>query len=294
MQRLDLTFPSRGGSCSAWLYLPQGVPRPPVVVMAHGITAQKDFGLQQYAEYFCAKGLAALVFDYRNFGESTGEPRNLVNPWRHIQDWKAAIARVRTLEEVDGNRIALWGTSFSGGHVLVCAAGEKDIRAVVSQVPFVDGIATTIRYPPAFIIRGLVHGLRDLARMLGGRPPHTIPALAQPGSFAIMNTPDVWQWYHAFVPEDTTWRNAVPARILLMIPAYRPLMYARRITCPVLIMYAREDPLCPREAVERAGRRIPHASVIGFPGGHFAVYQGELFRQMVRRQAEFLAQHLCA
>ncbi len=292
MKRLDIDFYSRGIRCSAWLYLPDGNKKPPVVVMAHGITAQKDFGLQQYAEYFAGEGMAVFVFDYRNFGGSDGEPRNLVNPWRHVQDWTAAVSCVRNLDTVDGSRIALWGTSFSGGHVLVTAAKEKDIKAVVSQVPFVDGISTTVHLPVAFVIQGLIHGYRDVFSMVRGTSPHTVPAIADPGTFAIMNTPDVMQWYHEFVPKDSTWKNEVPARILLMISAYRPIMYARKITCPVLIMYARDDTLCPWKPIERTGSRIQKAEVIGFPVGHFAVYRGELFKQMVMKQAEFLFRHL--
>ena len=114
--------------------------------MAHGFAGQKDFGLQPYAEHFAAKGMAVFLFDYRNFGGSEGEPRNLVNPWRHLADWKAALSHVRTLNSVDGSRIALWGTSFSGGHVMVTAARQVGIKAVVAQVPFVDGMATTLQF----------------------------------------------------------------------------------------------------------------------------------------------------
>ena len=292
MNRIDLDFYSKELKCSAWLYLPDGGEKPPVVVMAHGITAQKDFGLQQYAEYFAGKGMAVFVFDYRNFGGSEGEPRNLVNPWRHLEDWKAAISHVRKLDNVDGNRLALWGTSFSGGHVMVIAAKERGIRAVVAQVPFVDGISTTMNLPVTYVIQGLIHGFRDLFSMIRGKAPHTVPAIAEPGTFAIMNSPDAIFWYDAFIPKDTAWKNEVPARIVLMISAYRPIMYASKISCPVLIMYAKNDLLIPWKSVERAGAKIQNAEVIGLPVGHFEVYTGELFKQMIQKQADFLKRHL--
>lgn len=69
--------------------------RPPVVVAAHGIAGQKDMGLEPFAELFASKGLAVLLFDYRNFGGSEGEPRNWVSPKRHLQDWDAALDYVR-------------------------------------------------------------------------------------------------------------------------------------------------------------------------------------------------------
>ncbi len=69
--------------------------RPPVVVAAHGIAGQKDMGLEPFAETFASKGMAVLLFDYRNFGGSEGEPRNWVSPRRHLQDWDAALDYVR-------------------------------------------------------------------------------------------------------------------------------------------------------------------------------------------------------
>lgn len=292
MTRIDTHFYSKGLKCSAWLYLPDGVKNPPVVVMAHGFAGQKDFGLEPYAEYFTGLGMAVFLFDYRNFGGSEGEPRNLVNPWRHLNDWKAAVAHVRGLIDVDGARIALWGTSFSGGHVLVTAAREKGISAVVSQVPFVDGIATTMRFSIPYQIEGLYHGLKDLYRKVSGKPPHMVPAVGEPGTFAMMNTPDAMQGYYTLVPPDSDMKNEVPARIGLMVPSYRPVMYARRITCPVLLMYAENDSLIPAGAVKKAGARIPDAEVIGLPVGHFDVYTGDLFRQVAAKQGEFLTKAL--
>jgi pimeloyl-ACP methyl ester carboxylesterase len=285
---------SNGLKCSAWLYLPDGKEKPPVIIMAHGLSGQKDFGLQNYAEYFAGHGMAALVFDYRNFGDSQGEPRNLVNPWRQLQDWRSAISHVKNLDAVDGNRLALWGTSFSGGHVLVTAAKERGIKAIVAQVPFVDGMSSTMQFPVSYQVQGVVHGLRDLFNMIRGKAPHTVPAVGQPGAFALMNTPECMQGYYSLVPEDTTWKNEVPARFTLMVSAYRPTMYARRITSPVFIMYAKKDSLIPYKAVERMGRKIPRAEVVGLDVGHFEIYNGELFKMAVKKQAEFLKRNLDA
>ena len=292
MERVDTQFNSMGLRCSAWLYLPDGKEKPPVVVMAHGFAGQKDFGLQPYAEHFASQGMAVFLFDYRNFGSSQGEPRNLVNPWRHLADWKAALSHVRTLNNVDGSRIALWGTSFSGGHVMVTAARQVGIKAVVAQVPFVDGMATTLQFPLMYQAQGLYHGLKDLFCMVTRKGPHMVPVVAEPGTFACMNTPDAMQGYYTLVPPDSPMKNEVPARICLIISAYRPIMYARRIQSPVLIMYAKNDSLIPARAVERMGSRIPNAEVVGLSAGHFDVYTGELFKQVVEKQAEFLAVHL--
>lgn len=101
--------------------------------------AQKDMGLHNYASRFAAAGLAVFVFDYRTFGGSDGEPRNWISPRRHLQDWRAALKHVtETLAPagvLDGSKVALWGTSFGGGHALVMAGEMQDkVSAVVAQV----------------------------------------------------------------------------------------------------------------------------------------------------------------
>ena len=238
MKRLDIDFMSRGERLAAWLYLPDGIARPPVVVMAHGLGAERSFRLPAYAERFAAKGLAAFVFDYRSFGDSDGSPRNLISPRRHLQDWRSAITQVRTRPEIDSRRMALWGTSFSGGHVLVAAASEPGIAAVVAQVPFVDGVSTTLLFDLGYQITGTLHGLSDLFSMLVLRRRHTVPIIGKPGGFALMNTPDAEGGMRALIPPESAWRNEAPALITLCIPFYRPIASARRITAATMILSA--------------------------------------------------------
>ena len=110
--RTDVTVDSHGERLAAWLYRP--VPEPeqpiPIVVMAHGLGSLRTMGLDAYASRFAAAGYAVLVFDYRGFGDSTGEPRNLVNRKRQREDWRAAIAYARALPGVDPAQVILWGT----------------------------------------------------------------------------------------------------------------------------------------------------------------------------------------
>ena len=168
--RTDSDFVSRGTRCAGWLYLPEGAKDPPVVIMAHGFAAERTFRLPAYAEKFVERGLAVFLFDYRNFGGSDGEPRNQVNPWRHVQDWQAAVAHVRGLSNVQTEKIALWGSSFSGGHVAVVAAKDQGIAAIVSQIPFVDGFSSLGILGIAYTLRALLAGFRDLGRILTFRP----------------------------------------------------------------------------------------------------------------------------
>jgi len=138
VRRLDLRFTCAASMCAGWLYLPAGSGLPPVVVMAHGFAGTRDVGLAPIAEHFAQNGIAAFVFDYRSFGASGGLPRQLVDPWQQLEDWRAALALVRARHDVGGDRVALWGSSLGAGHALVVASEDHNLRAVVAQAPLID------------------------------------------------------------------------------------------------------------------------------------------------------------
>ncbi len=293
MQRLASCFYSEGKRCSGTLYLPEPADgKPPVVVMAHGFGAERSFGLPPFAERFAGGGIAVYMFDYRGFDGSEGEPRNLVSPRMHLQDWRAAIGHVRLLPEVDGGRVALWGSSFSGGHVLAIAAEDPGIKAVVSQVPFVDGVTTALNFPLPFVARALYHAVLDLGALALRRVPHLIQIIGRPEEFALMNTPECYPGYMALVPEGTDWKNECPARIGVTLVFYRPTARAGRISCPVLIVAAENDSLIPYPTVIKTAEKIERSRVLSLPVGHFDVYVGDCFERVVAAEYDFLRETL--
>lgn len=288
MKRIDKDFTSRGLKCAAWLYLPDGDEKPPVIVMAHGFAAERSFRLPAYAERFAAAGMAVLLFDYRNFGDSAGSPRNLVDPERHVEDWRAAIAHVRELPEVDPDRIALWGTSFSGGHVITTAAVDHKVKAIVAQVPYVGG--GEVNLPRSMQIRVGAFILLDRIAALFGSSV-TIPAIGSPDRFGCLMAQEATE-YSKLVPHGSTWRNAVPARVLLTLAGYQPRDVADQVTCPALFIVGERDETTPADlAVDCAGR-IQQAEVISYDCGHFAPYLGETFETVVSEQTAFFGRHL--
>lgn len=286
------TFYSQQTRCAGELYLPTDVKKPPVVIMAHGFAAERTFGLPDYAEKFAENGLAVYIFDYRCFGDSDGMPRNLVDPKRHLQDWTAAIAHVRSLEDIDPGRIALWGSSFSGGHVIVTAAGDPEISAIIAQVPFVDAISTSLKLGPKFLMQAMPHGIRDLSRILTFRAPYYVKVIGKPDEFAVMNTPECYEGYCALIPADSNWQNGCPARILLKFAAYRPITYAKRVKCPALVMMGERDSLIDAAAVEKTANKMPNGQLVKYPFGHFEIYKGDAFADAIEKQTEFLLTHL--
>ena len=290
--REDRTFTSQGVRCAAWLYRPEGVERPPVVVMAHGFGGVRSFRLPAFAERFAEAGMAVFLFDYRTFGDSEGTPRNLIDPFMHLEDWRAAVGAVRQMEEVDGGRLGVWGSSFSGGHILMLAAEDHGIRAVCAQVPYVDPISSIFRIGIKNLYKAVPYAITDYIRGLLGMSPLYIPMVGEPGTVAALATPDVLPGYRRLVPEGVEWDNRCPARILLTMTFYRPLGRVEKIQAPTLLIAGTEDSLIDPEAVRRAAKRIPNAELVELPVGHFDPYFGETFEKVVTIEREFLAKHL--
>jgi dienelactone hydrolase len=290
--RRDFAFMSDGTTCAAWLYRPETSGVSPCVVMAHGFSAVREQRLDAYAERFARAGMAVLLFDYRHFGASAGEPRQLLSIRRQLQDWQAAIAAARALPGVDAARISLFGTSFSGGHVQVLAAHDPAVAAVVAQVPFCDGLRTLPELGLGHTMRLTMAGLRDVATMLFGREPYRIPAAGPPGSLAVMATADAVAGFARVTPPASTWRNDVCARIVLSIGTYRPGRDSGKIPCPVLYTVAEQDRLTPARFAHDAARHAPRAEVNVYPCGHFDVYVPPLWETVVADQTAFLVRHL--
>jgi fermentation-respiration switch protein FrsA (DUF1100 family) len=298
VNRIETDFESAGTRCAAWLFRPESgaaTGRPPIVVMAHGFGAQREMRLADYAERFASRGLAVLVFDYRCFGDSDGEPRNLIDPRRHLEDWHAAVSHVKASPHLDGDRLALWGTSFSGGHVLALGSKVSGISAIVSQIPFVGFDPRGASMPPGKMARALFSGLRDLARAARGAAPYYVPIAGPPEEFALLNTPDAMVAFQDLVPPGSTWQNRTPARVLFQLLRYRPLRDAAKIEAPVLMVAAEDDSLIPIAGVEAASKKIPNCELVTLPGtSHFEPYTGEVFERVAEREAEFLCKHLLA
>nr|WP_246882946.1 CocE/NonD family hydrolase [Pseudomonas chlororaphis] len=117
--RKDIEYLSEGNVLRGWLYRPdQKANTYPTIVMAHGFSAVKEQHLDKYADVFAAAGFVVILYDHANFSASDGPVRQEVDPVLQRRGYRDAITFAQTLPEVDADRIGLWGTSFSGGHVI--------------------------------------------------------------------------------------------------------------------------------------------------------------------------------
>jgi uncharacterized protein len=265
----------------------------PCVVMAHGFTGVRDMQLHLPAERFTSAGLGALVFDYRHFGNSGGDPRQVIDLRAQYEDWDAAIRFAQDLEWVTPGRIVLWGTSFSGGHVIDAAVRHPEVAAVIAQAPFVDGVSQLLRTPPTVGLRLVIDGVRDELRRLRGADPLLVPVSAPAGQYAVLSDPHVWESIPVIVPEGSTWRNEVAARIALRLGFHRPGRRAARVPCPLLVQVLNEETVLSARAARRAGQRAPRGELLSYDGlNHFDVYVGEGFERLLADQLAFLKRHV--
>jgi fermentation-respiration switch protein FrsA (DUF1100 family) len=262
------------------------------VILGHGLGATREYGLEPFAHRFAEAGIAALVFTYRHFGDSGGHPRQLLDIERQLGDWAAAIAYARGLDEIDPTRIALWGTSFGGGHVIEAAARDGAVAAVVSQCPFTDGLAATRAASPRSLVRALVPALRDELAGIRNKSPVLVPLVGPPGSMALMTSPDSEAGYRALIPPGADFENGVAARFINRVGLHRPGRSARKVTSPILFCVCDKDAVAPAETALYYAKTAPRGEVKRYPVGHFDIYLGEPFEHAVRDQTEFLVRHL--
>jgi len=292
VSRQDVRFDSGESYCSAWLYLPVGVEKPPVVVLGHGLGAIREMRLDAFSERFAAAGIATLAFTYRYFGDSGGLPRQLMSVKRQLADWDAALDFVKRRADVDGRRAAVWGSSFGGGHAITVASRHPELLAAISQCPFTDGLAAAAALGVKGALQVTPVLLRDFVAKLLGRPPVMVPIAAPPGKPALMNAHDALPGYLALVPKGTVFVNHVAARVLPEILTYRPGRAARKVKFPILFCVSTTDTVTPAEQTIALVRKAPFGETRLYGAGHFEFYMGEAFESLVTDQTRFLAKHL--
>ena len=297
MTRRDVEFDAEGVTLRGWFY-PGGGPgvSAATVVLAHGFSAVKEMYLDDYAAVFAAAGLNALVFDNRNFGASDGEPRQEIDPWAQVRDYRHAITYATTLAEVDSNRIGIWGSSYSGGHVLVVAAVDRRVKAVVSQVPMISGHDNVRALVRADFIAGF-RAMFDADRLarFQGQPPAMVPVVAEdPLAPSALPTADSWQWFtETGQSRAPSWRNECTLRSVEMFTEYEPITYLPYISpTPLLMLPAIGDHLTPSELAIAAFDTAHEPKKLQIlPGGHFDAYvKGASISQGAAR--DWFVQHL--
>jgi fermentation-respiration switch protein FrsA (DUF1100 family) len=264
----------------------------PVIVMAHGLGAVRSMRLDVYAERFQAAGYACLLFDYRHFGDSAGEPRQLLDIRKQHEDWQAALAFARQCPEVDGQRVVVWGSSFSGGHAIYLGATQPGLAAILAQCPFTDGIASGLAMNPITAVQVMPLAVADLMGSWLGAQPVMVASSARPFRAGLMPAPDCLDGYTGLVPPGAKFRNEVAARFAPQILTYRPGTMAKDVRCPAFFAICKNDTVAPSATALRQVRQAPVGEIKTYDAGHFDIYVGAAFERVVADQLAFLQKHV--
>jgi cephalosporin-C deacetylase-like acetyl esterase len=258
--------------------------------------AVKEMYLDHYAEVFCSAGFAVLVFDNRNFGASDGELRYEIDPWQQVRDYRHAITWVGRQPQIDQDRIGVWGSSYSGGHVLVVGAIDRRVKCVVSQVPLVSGshnLARLVRADMAADMRAQFDADRE-ARFTGQAPAMLPVVASDPFAPAALPTADSWEWFTETArTRAPSWRNQVTLRTVEMLGEYEPGSYIGRISpTPMLMVIADGDHLAiADEAFAAYNRGLEPKRLVILKGGHFDAYV-KAFEQSSSVARDWFVEHL--
>jgi pimeloyl-ACP methyl ester carboxylesterase len=290
--REKVSFTSAGIECAAWHYPGSNGG---CVIMAGGFGVTKEPGTDRFAERFAAAGFDVLAFDYRNLGESGGEPRQVARIPDQLDDWRAAIAFAATLPGVE--RVAIWSFSLSGGYILQLAAEHPGVTAAIAQSANVDGPAATrnaSRYQtPLAAVRLIGRSILDTLGGLVGRPPKLVALAGPPGTVALLNTPDAQFTNEALDPDNrySDWLQAIAARSVIPATLYRPAKYAAQVRCPLLFVVCDDDQSALAAPTLAAAAKAPTAEVVRLPGGHYAPFL-DAHETAVEAELTFLNHHV--
>ena len=296
--RRDVSFDADGNILRGWLYLPDRGASPfSTIVMAHGFSALKEMGLDDYAEVFCAAGLAVLVYDHPNLGASDGFPRNEIDPIAQLRGYGHAVTFACRQPELDTGRIGLWGTSYSGGLVLIAAAVDRRVKCVVSQVPYLSGyenaMSTTAPERMAELERQLQAEQLALA---AGQPPTMVPVCTDDPSLPPDSPGRMSHRYfrHFADARGLDWPNRVTLRSLALRLEYESLPYLPRIApTPLLMIVAAEDRITPTQIALRAyASALAPKKLVTIAGDHYRPYV-EAFGESSAAARDWFVEHLC-
>ncbi|GAA4629428.1 alpha/beta hydrolase [Actinoallomurus vinaceus] len=275
-RRTDIAFTAEGGVVlRGWLFVPDGPGPHPAVTMAHGFAGVKEHGLERFAEAIAGDGFVVLLHDHRTFGASEGLPRQDIDPWQQIADWRRAISFLESRPEVDADRIGLWGTSYAGGHAIVLGATDRRLRCVVAQVPTISGYEQGLRRVPPDSVAGLEQAFSEDERaQFRGEPPHTQAVVSDDLAVAAAyRGKDAIDFYLQPLPSGV-WENHVTLRSTRAARMYEPGAWIGRVSpTPLLLVVGDHDTITLTDlALAAFERALEPKKLVLLPGDHFDPY----------------------
>lgn len=294
----DVWFSSGEDRCRGWLVRPAELQGPlPVVVLSHGLGATHALHYWRSAETFARAGYAALDFDPRRLGESEGEPRQTLPVRDGIEDVRAAIAYVRSRDDL--GPVVLFGSSIGGGFAAEVAADDPDLAALLLVVPHVDGLTNLPGLPVRDRLRMLRAAAADRrARRRGG--VRTLRLFARPGDpEAAIDRDGAGEVVREEVAPGGRWDgdryegpsgafvNRLAASDVLATGLFRPGRRLREVRCPTFAVIGTQDTVTP-PGPQRKALRAAGAEVVELPFDHFGPFRAQHFGETASHLTGFL------
>jgi fermentation-respiration switch protein FrsA (DUF1100 family) len=302
MSRKNVEFFSQSDVVRGTLVLPEGRGPYPIVIMGGGWCYVKEIVLPHYAEALLAAGVAVLMFDYRHLGESEGAPRQHIDPWRQIEDYRNAITFAAALPDIDADRIGIWGISYAGGHVLIAAALDSRVKCAISNIPVVDGYENMRRVHGTTRFNALQHALlKDREERMRTKGPGGRMPMSSNTPFEELSTwpfPLIHKVFHEIkdreAPRHEHWSTAESTELLL---SYNVFPYVRRLyNTPVMMVVAEGDEITLWDLEIEAFNAIPspQKELVVIPHvSHMSLYSQKSHLQIAgAAAARFVQQHL--
>lgn len=287
----EVAFYSEGCKLIGDLYLPDTIADGaalPTVVLCHGFAGIREILLPDYAEFFAKSGFAALVFDYRGFGDSEGERGRLV-PAEQVVDIRNALTFMETLPQVDASRLGLWGTSFGGANAVYTAAVDKRVKCISVQITFASG--------ERMVAGGM--NPEEKGKLMATLKKAWQRAVTKNKPMAlnmdqILTDADSKAFYRETVESHPKLKNRLPLLTIKESMECRPEERIGSLGIPIMIIGATGDIVCPVEEskilYDKAAE--PKELVIIENARHYDVYEGEYFRLSAGKALEWFGKYL--
>lgn len=238
----SVSFSSEGASLSGLLFLPAGYRgdvKLPAVIVTGSWTTVKEQMPTLYAGLMARKGFAAFVFDFRGFGQSEGEPRQLESYRKKIEDIKNAITALEALPEVDADRIGGLGICASCGYMALTAAQDSRLKSLAMVAPWLHDqtLVELIYGGNAGVEARLMEAEKAITVWKERGVPTLVPACSATDEHAAM----FGEWDYYLNPKRgaiAAWKNKFNVMSWKEWLTFDPIQIASRIHVPVLLVHS--------------------------------------------------------
>jgi uncharacterized protein len=295
-EKQSVSFKVEGQILRGDLYLPKGAKTGanlPAVVVGGSLTSVKEQMSASYAKELAAQGIAALAFDYRHYGQSEGQPRQLESVEAKKADLKGAVSFLQTHAAINPNGISLLGVCTSGGNVIQAAAEDGRIRSVVTIAGwFAEPSLTPLLYGgEAGVAQLKAQGQQALVKYRSTGVSDTVQTYGMAGSSAAHAGDHMDYYVNKQRGNIAQWTNAMAVQSWESWLSFNPVAAASKVKTPAMIIHS-DDSAFPDQAKKVYGLLAGAKELNWLKGGHFEFYDNPAKVQEASREvARFVKSH---